>query len=367
VCIVFVSWFGACSADLLENCSLVVGPGTEQGREGRLARRTCGAGLELAACVVAPVTVSRVEHRVLTNLTDPAPFEPAVAPIPVPPRRDGLRVVAFARWVASDLAAGADRWQVPVFQSLGVDPDTFPDGDWAMWSPTEHAARVIDAGVRFVAQTPGPLWPLWLPEQATRRQFWAGSYAEASAGGDVPDVGWWKLAEMKRDTVPAGWRSRAEMMQLLEQAAAPAGTMLLCSGDRFEFREEHRVVVIGGVPVAASPYLVDGDTWEPDWVDRTDVDRMSAFAYATEVCASVSAEQQPSAWVLDVGCDRSVGWVTVEPNPVWSCGRYGVDPAAMAAAVLTATSSVVTGGERWVWEPDPWLCQLAARRRPLIS
>ena len=129
-----------------------------------------------------------------------------------------------------------------------------------------------------------------------------------------------------------------------------------------EFTAEYRCFIAPGTHgaptvVAASAYLVDGQTWDA-WESPAEApDPAEAAVFAQRVARTVVA---PPGYVLDVGRLADGTWVVVEANASWSSNPYHCDPAGVVASILAAQDP--NGDQRWVWRSDPAIDRFA---RPL--
>lgn len=282
---------------------------------------------------------------------------------------DEMIVCSRVRWPFEDMVAGA-AGRFPVRHDFGFDvPALAPAATVAWWTPAEHAARLLRAGVEMHLSAPGPTWLAEAPEHITGRPVWAGTVADLAR---APRSGWAKPAEAKIDDLPAAWYDdTADFAAAVRQAGLPGDAWVQVSPARLDLAEEHRCYVRAGVVRTASPYLLaDGSTWEPGFDERTDLHHAEARAFARHVVGDLG-EGQPGAYVLDVGLVASGAWVVVEANPAWCSGTYGADLVEAVDTVVasSATRLAGTGGAsphgRWAWRPDPCLVA-AAERKPSL-
>ena len=70
-----------------------------------------------------------------------------------------LIVASIRRWVAEDFRAACERQSLRLLPSFGLDiPQDAVVEPTAGWAPTEHAARVLHAGLPLTLSAPGPRW-----------------------------------------------------------------------------------------------------------------------------------------------------------------------------------------------------------------
>lgn len=254
-------------------------------------------------------------------------------------------VVTHRRWIADELALGG-----PVRHHHGFDlPPNGPDDAW--WAPTEWMARALRSGLDVALAAPAPsLLPALRPDvQACRRE----DLPSITINGPV----FAKIAEAKLEALPAQvWPSLEAFACAASDAGVPGGSWLHLTRRILEFDVEVRCFMLGREPVAASTYLVDGQT--EGWASDPWLFEAAAFA-RTE---AERLDDVPAGWVLDVGRTAG-GWLTVEANPAWSSSPYDAEPTN----VLRVLEACTRAPERWLWRPDALLEMKAARQRPLAQ
>lgn len=273
-----------------------------------------------------------------------------------------LRVVTTAGWLARDLQTGTD---LPVVHDLGLDVPADTAGT-AWWSPHQHVARL--AVTPGVAQphlwSPGPAWLTHLGGGHLHRRVWAGPLRDAA---DAPlwspgALVFAKPAEIKVRGLEAHPYGTAAAVARAMTEHHLTGTSMVVLSEVVEFVEEYRCFIApgpGGAPtvVAASAYLVAGQTWDA-WEDASSApDPAEAAAFAQAVVATVDG---PPGYVVDVGLLADGRWAVVEANAAWSSNPYHCDPAGVVAAVLAAQDP--DGDPAWAWRSDPYMARFA---RPL--
>lgn len=282
-----------------------------------------------------------------------------------------LAVVTHARWVAEELATGAvTRSSVETGLFDGLDLPVRGEGDsrvWGWWCPTGWAARAVRAMAELGVPGPtglvsaGPYWLSGVDQDLTGRAVVAATVSDLAAGlVDVPERGFCKPAEVKSDRVPAGWRSVAGFVRDAGEYLDPE-TVVEVSDTWLDLAAEYRVFVLGGEPVAVSPYLMGGVLWHEGMAGP---EAGSAVGFVREALEQVGAGSGfPDAFVMDVGVTGAGRWVVVESNPVWSSAFYGADMGPVVDTVLAGSCG--DAGGRWGWTPDPWLVRVAGRQRLL--
>lgn len=261
-------------------------------------------------------------------------------------------MVSFARWFVHELAVGGSALGVEVVGDDGLDID--PDAaDCAWWCPGRHAGRLAASGIDHRFATPGPGFLARLDPALVGREVWCGPLADLPAwAGDR----FAKPADVKIPALPAGvFAGDARFRRAAASAGLGLASQVIVS-QVVELVAEWRFWVLAGVPVAASPYLECGVTWD-GLEDRT----VPQDAWAFAVRAAAGATGVPRGWVVDVAADRGGRLMVVEANPAWSSGCYWAAarfPAQVVATIL-ASQGPGSGGSRWA-DDRP-----ARRLRPL--
>jgi len=279
-------------------------------------------------------------------------------------RPDVLVVASIRRWVADDFQEPARAAGIPVVHSFGLDvPDLSAYRHPAWWTPTEHAARLLRAGVPLPLLATGPAWLSGVPSDLLGRDVWSGTLSDLAAAPLTR--GWCKPAEAKVAKLPAAWwDATSEFASAARAAGLPETSWVQVSPTRLQLAVEYRTYVLGGQVVAVSPYLLaDGTTWFPGLEDRAGLPTRDAAAFAAEAATRIG-DRQPPAYVLDVGLTTAGRWVVVEGNPAWSAAAYGCAMPRVLEAVLTAADHAGLYRD-WHWRPDPWLVQRSERARLL--
>lgn len=260
-------------------------------------------------------------------------------------------VVTHRSWIYRELLDGA-AGAFDVRHDYGMDVPAASEDD-AWWAPTEWMARARRAGVIDHLQSPGSYL---LPQLRDDVQavLLRDLCPDTSSCGPV----FAKIAEAKIETLPAQvWKSRADFVVAAARSGIEQDSMVHLTESIIDFEVEVRCFMVGSRVVAASTYLVDGQTegWDSDiWATQG-----SQFA----ADAAQALFQCPSGWVLDVGRDAG-GWRVVEANPAWSCSIYNADPAGALQSIVA--SSTPTGTE-FDWKPDPWITSRAQRQALLLT
>ena len=263
-----------------------------------------------------------------------------------------LVVVSRYSWLARELQTGTD---LPVYSDLGFDvPDKWYPVSY--WMPTEHAAAMSVAGISTFLSSPGPNWARGA-DSVTRREivmFKAGDIENKSLG--LSD-GFYKMAEVKHPNFEAGWRNKSLAKSQIKSLQLPKDSLLLYTPTKLELHPvEWRAYVSDYEVMSIAPYSHDHT------VDTTAaVNDVALFTDAFDFAQYAADGMNVSClgYTLDVGYDRTLGWVVIEANPAWSSNPYGNDPLAV---VDTIQFSNMFGG----YNPDPYLIK-RAKDRPRLK
>jgi|GEM_PF-4837792 len=274
--------------------------------------------------------------------------------------RDALVVASMRRWVADDFATATEAAGLRLVHTFGIElPDAL--GELvrpAWWAPTEYAARAQVAGVSLPLVSPGPAWHEHLSPGLLGRGVHGFTLDELAGDAGLRNrAGFVKLAEVKHPTLEARWYHRVgDFVDGARAAGLPGASRLQLCFEWRDFIQEHRLFVRDAQVVASSPYLLEGDLWDPGMAADPRADAASAEAFGAEAVAAFG--DQPPAWVLDVGRTKA-GWAVVEANPCWSAGLYDAAPDAVLS-VLCAAIDHEGAFPAWHWVPDPFLAERAA-------
>lgn len=266
-----------------------------------------------------------------------------------------LLVCTTRRWVADELAPGAERAGMSVIHDNGLWlPRLDPGPGVCVWTPMEQAARLAASGWQLPLTSPGPHWLPSLPRELTGRGIWCG---RAKHARQAPSPAFTKVADAKVEHLPAQWGDPPALTRDL-----PPRSWVHAADTLLTLEQEHRVVALDGRAAASSPYLVDGATYREGMEEDLSLAHVAARAFAQHVLDTVPAF--PRAFSLDVALTAQGDWVVLEANPIWSSARYGCDVDVFVAALAAAVDH--QGQQRaWRWEPDAYLQDRAARQRPL--
>lgn len=271
-------------------------------------------------------------------------------------------ITSMARWVYDDFVGGLGTQKndpnLIVNHDLGLDVPSDISDVYAWWMPAAHAARVSHAFPGQLTLTaPGATWLDDVPQSLTGRTVATHTLADTLSHPWDGKL-WTKPAEAKIEGFEAQLRTFEEFVN--DTDTLPDGTMVQ-TNDRFlSLNHEHRFYMVNGQPATGSPYLDNGVVWNDgiDWIHYED-----ALDFATHA-GQLLGSHQPRSYILDVAWDfENNTWVVLEGNPTWCSGFYGSD----IPSVLEAIHLSMIPDRRWSWTPDPYLSQMAERKRPLAK
>lgn len=267
-------------------------------------------------------------------------------------------VASHRAWIAKHLKEAQIS---PVRLDAGLDAPIVPSPETtSWWTPTEHAVRLLHAGLTIPFQAPGPNFLNKLPNSALQRHIWTGPLQQLPQK-DIPK-GFCKVAEAKIEKLPAAWYEDTEdFLRQANNLNIPSTTQIQVTPTRLTFAWEIRMFLIGTHIMGQSAYLnPDGQTFPLTNVPDSLLNEAQAFTNETVN----SLDATPDGWVLDVGYTITGEWVIIEANPAWSSNPYDTNPKAVFLTIAAATLPSATG-TGYLWQPDPWLKQYAESRRKL--
>lgn len=270
-----------------------------------------------------------------------------------------LVVCSLTEWIVKDFI-DANIPNCEIIKDRGFDlPPVKPNVDVAWWMPTEHAVKLRQSGLLIPFMATGSKWMDTVPQSLTGRYTASGTVKEVLndetlfADGKV----WIKPAEFKHQEFFAGLYGREEIIGF----NLPDGAILQWTDTVMDFSEEHRFFICEGEVIASSVYLADNLTYYDGAVSHKAGEASEFAHHAVEVLA----DNQPPAYVLDIGFDKLSGhWVVIEGNPMFSSAIYGADPAQVVKGLLRCANPK-NQDARWLWSPDLYLTNKYARMRPL--
>lgn len=274
-----------------------------------------------------------------------------------------LRVVTPARWLADDLTAGGDANQVNVVHDYGLEAPACTRGV-AWWCPGTFAARLHATGITPAFTSTDPTVVASLPRDLLGRRMQVVAledvlHAARHMGASV----FLKAADTKIAGLPASAHPidavPAFQSACYDRGMAPGSPVIV--SETVTFQQEHRIWVHADQPVATSPYLLDGVTWDA-LTPESRQPSSEALTFARTVTAEL-AGRAPAGYVLDVGQLADGRWAVVETNPAWSSNPYWATDHH-AAEVVAAILAAQRPGQGRQWVPDASVTR-RARSLPL--
>ena len=272
---------------------------------------------------------------------------------------DAFIVVSMSSWVADDFQPGITtqklirNWGMDLPERLG----SYDSVSW--WMPAAHAARLQRVGQAKELIAPGPYWLTQIPQSLTQRMV-SSSTVEDFLSQAPENEFFIKPAEAKIEGFEAAWRNFSQTCEIISELKIPLGTVLQWSDKLIDINHEYRFYVLDGKVVTGSSYLVDGIT-HYDGADNSKLGEAMEFAqYAVSVI-----DNQPSAYVIDVGIDMSTNsWLVIEGNPAWCSGIYGANPLKVIQVIERSCNSM-DDDKNYLWTPDAFLNEKAYFKVPL--
>lgn len=272
---------------------------------------------------------------------------------------DAFIVVSMSSWVADDFQPGITtqklirNWGMDLPEQLG----SYDSISW--WMPAAHAARLQRVGQAKELIAPGPYWLTQVPQSLTQRKV--SSFTVEDFLSQSPENEFFiKPAEAKIEGFEAAWRNFSQTCEIISELKIPSGTVLQWSDKLIDINHEYRFYVLDGKVLTGSSYLVDGIT-HYDGAESSKLSEAKEFAqYAVSVI-----DNQPSAYVIDVGIDMSTNsWLVIEGNPAWCSGIYGSDPQKVIQVIEKSCNSA-DDDKNYLWTPDAFLNEKAYFKVPL--
>jgi hypothetical protein len=269
---------------------------------------------------------------------------------------DALIVASTRKWVADDFAAAIN---LRVVHDHGLDAPLLPDGFRAVWwTPGEHAARLLHAGIPFAPDAPPDNWLDQFPPEVTGRRIVTIPLMPLRSDPvavSAPVFG--KVAGSKTAKLPAGWHENLGAFVAAASAAVPAGTLVQVTSDVLDIVEEYRCFVVDGRAVSTARYMVDELPFGSEGFPAGDPRWNYRAAWFVEDVLKSYPDAGKGVLVIDAAVLRGGRMVVLEANPVWCSNPYDADLRAVAAAIIMAFTRTVRP-----WEPDAALRDYAARR-----
>lgn len=259
---------------------------------------------------------------------------------------ENLVVVSSARWLAEDLSGAG---VINVIPALGlelpkVDPETT-----AWWCPGNFIARAAATGVDIPVMSAGPHW---LPSLG---YDWRQRHVKSMRLSEVPlrfTGGFIKSAEIKINALPARvYTNVGAFLCDARDARLPEESWVQVS-EPMNYLREYRCFIANGQVTAATPYLVDGSTWDALEPDSDEQGVHAASAFVNSMLAEIGTNCPPG-FVVDAGLDDRGRWSVIEANASWSSNPYHSDPAGVIESIL-ASHDVDGVHPEWAWSIDPY-------------
>lgn len=264
-----------------------------------------------------------------------------------------LVVVSSASWLAKDFRAPGT---INVIPEIGFDLPRLDPKTTAWWCSGSYAARAAATGGRLPLLSAGPHWLDTIPLQWRQRNVTSMRVADVA---ERFKDGFIKPAEIKVGTLPAriysgsnGTSAAEEFLRDARDAGLPDGSWLSVS-DPMNYVREYRCFTVDGTVTAATPYLINGMTWDGLEPDADPEGRREASVFVEQLLADLGAEGHPPGFVVDAGVDDQGRWSVIEANASWSSNPYHSDMAGVIESVL-ASHDVDGNYPQWAWQIDPY-------------
>lgn len=258
-----------------------------------------------------------------------------------------LVVVSSASWLAKDFSAPS---VITVIPEVGFDLPRLDPKTTAWWCSGSYVARAASTGLIMPLLSAGPHWLPTLPSKWKRREVEAIRMKEVE---NRFTTGFIKPAEIKIGSLPARiYRSSDEFLQDASEVGLPDGSWLTVS-EPMAYVREYRCFTAHGEVTAATPYLIDGMTWDGLDSDADGNGCSEARAFVERMLADIGTEAHPPGFVVDVGVDTDGHWSVIEANASWSSNPYHADMGGVIRSVLAA-HDVDGQYPQWAWKIDPY-------------
>lgn len=257
-----------------------------------------------------------------------------------------LVVVSSAHWLAKDFAAAG---VIDVIPEIGLELPSVDLTTTAWWCPGNYVARAAATGVNLPLLSAGPDW---LPSLG---YGWRQRHVKSMQLSEVPyrfTGGFIKPAEIKINALPARiYTNVGDFLRDARAARLPEDSWLQVS-EAVNYVREYRCFVANGRVTAASPYLIDGQTWDALEPNEDGYGRRAATLFV-DTMLKESGDGFPPGFVVDVGIDDNDRWSIIEANASWSSNPYHADAAGVIESVL-ASHDVYGAYPQWAWSIDPY-------------
>lgn len=268
-----------------------------------------------------------------------------------------LHLVCDRQWMKEELSANS---LATVEHSYGFDIPEFSSQD-SWWIPQGIANRFIQSGMTFNFQAPGAYWLDKISPELTRRKVETFKVSEFEFRQDNSNKkSFWKFAEAKVDSFPAGMRTNEEVLAYIEKYEVPQDSVLQRSS-YLNLGNEYRFFIIKGQIMTYSKYLTRKNNLELTYYDYSNVDLRESHAIAAYVARIAPELPSPEAYVLDVSTCSSGGFAVLEANPAWCSAWYGAEINGVVKTILASNHF----NKKWHYSPDALLVEKYKRMMPL--
>lgn len=258
-----------------------------------------------------------------------------------------LVVVSSAAWLAKDFDAPS---VVPIIPEIGFDLPRLDPKTTAWWCSGSYVARAAATGLVLPLMSAGPHWLNTVPYDWRQREVATLRLSEVS---DRFTSGFIKPAEIKVNSLPAKVYVEAEAFLGDARAAGIPEESWLSFSEPMNYVREYRCFTAHGKVTAATPYLIDGVTWDGLEPDADNKGRTEATAFVESLLSHLGPEGHPPGFVVDAGVDDQGNWSVIEANASWSSNPYHSDMAGVIESVF-ASHDVNGDYPQWAWQIDPY-------------
>jgi hypothetical protein len=268
-----------------------------------------------------------------------------------------LHLVCDRQWMKEELSVNS---LVKIDHSYGFDIPEFSSQD-SWWIPQGIANRFIQSGMLFNFQAPGPYWLSQISSEFTKRLVETFQVKELKSYINHSDEkNFWKFAEAKIDSFPAGMRTDQEVLSYMKEYEIPQDSVLQKS-TYLDIKNEYRFFIIKGKIMACSRYLTRKNNLELTYYDYPDLDVNESRAITAYVASIAPSLPSPEAYVLDVSTCYSGGFAVLEANPAWCSAWYGADINGVIKTILASNQP----NKKWHYSPDAFLVEKYKKMIPL--
>lgn len=249
--------------------------------------------------------------------------------------------------MALELAARPLGWEVERLQKWQAPDHLKVETDLAIFGEALFA-RFLSDQLNIALLEPSPDWLTALPHDYLKRDVRCITLDEA------------RKLDHPAFLKPAGDKAFDARVYQSGQELSGTGdlpdSLSVLVAEPVSWGVEARCFVLEGKALTISPYLRDDELIDHSigsgWINEDE--HQAALAFAQEV-VSFAPDNQPPAFVVDVGLINGRGWAVLEANPAWASGIYGCDPESVLKVVGRACihrNCLEKSDERWApgWE-----------------